>query len=527
MMPPSSTFHSRIPWRTGVRGAVAWALLMGATAAADAQARRSLTLEEALSLAEATSEQVTIAEAGVNRAESAEQRVRSERRPQLSSALSYDRTLDSEFRGLFDSAGGPTCDPLSVNPAASLTDRVSELERAYDCQPASSPFGDGSSDLPFGQDNAYRLNLTLSQSLFTGGRLPAQERQAALGRRTADLGLTSTRAQVSYDVSQAYYDAALSDRLVAIAEETLAQANRTYEQTRAQREAGRQSEFDLLRAQVARDTLRPQLIQRRAARDLAHLRLKQLLELPAETQLDLVARLDDDVLPPPERFAPKLAEATGGAESALVGGRLALSQLQNEVSVREAAIDVVRAQRWPSVSLNSSYGRVGYRGYPTWPRTNWTVGASVSMPLLTGGRIKADEASARADLDETRARLKLAEELAQLDAESARLDVASSLSAWQATADTIQQAQRAYEIAELRYREGLSTQLELSDARLLLEQAQVNRALAARNVQVARARLALLPDLPLAATGGAVSQVLQTAAAPMPTAAQTTAGAQR
>ncbi|MGE3842810.1 MAG: TolC family protein [Vicinamibacterales bacterium] len=526
MMPPSSNSHTRIPWRTGVRGVVAWALVTGATVAAHAQVRRPLTLDDALALAEATSEQVTIAEAGVNRAESAEQRVKSERKPQLSSALSYDRTLDSEFRGLFDSGGEPTCDPLTVRPDASLADRVGELERAYDCQPASSPFGSGGNDLPFGQDNAYRLNLSLSQSLFTGGRLAAQERQASLGRRSADLGLTSTRAQVSYDVSQAYYDAALSDRLVAIAEETLAQADRTFEQTRAQREAGRQSEFDLLRAQVARDTLRPQIIQRRAVRDLAHLRLKQLLELPADTQLDLVARLDDDVLPPPERFAPGLADAATAGVSK-VGGRLALSQLQNDVSVREAAIDVVRAQRWPSVSLNSSYGRVGYRGYPTWPRTNWTVGASVSMPLLTGGRISAEEASARADLDETRARLKLAEELAQLDAESARLDVASSLAAWQATADTIQQAQRAYEIAELRYREGLSTQLELSDARLLLEQAQVNRALAARNVQVARARLALLPDLPLTTAAGVVSQALQAAATPVQTAAQTTAGAQR
>ena len=48
----------------------------------------------------------------------------------------------------------------------------------------------------------------------------------------------------------------------------------------------------------------------------------------------------------------------------------------------------------------------------------------------------------------------------------------------------MQQAARAYEIAELRYREGLSTQLELSDSRLLLAQAQVNRARAARDLQI-------------------------------------------
>ena len=67
---------------------------------------------------------------------------------------------------------------------------------------------------------------------------------------------------------------------------------------------------------------------------------------------------------------------------------------------------------------------------------------------------------------------------------------------WQASASTVQQATRAYEIAELRNREGLSTQLELADSRLSLEIAQANRAQAGRDVQVARARVALAHALP-------------------------------
>ena len=61
----------------------------------------------------------------------------------------------------------------------------------------------------------------------------------------------------------------------------------------------------------------------------------------------------------------------------------------------------------------------------------------------------------------------------------------------------MEQAARAYDIADLRFREGISTQLELLDARLVLQSAQVNRAQAARDVQVSRARVSLLPDLPL------------------------------
>jgi hypothetical protein len=64
----------------------------------------------------------------------------------------------------------------------------------------------------------------------------------------------------------------------------------------------------------------------------------------------------------------------------------------------------------------------------------------------------------------------------------------------------------------VRYKEGISTQLELNDARILLEQAVTNRALAARNLQVARVKLALLPDLPLQTTGATQSQAQSQAA---------------
>jgi outer membrane protein TolC len=57
----------------------------------------------------------------------------------------------------------------------------------------------------------------------------------------------------------------------------------------------------------------------------------------------------------------------------------------------------------------------------------------------------------------------------------------------------------------VRYRNGVSTQLELTDARLLLQQAEANRAIAARDLQVARARVALLPDLPLGGTAAAAA----------------------
>ena len=491
-------------------GMVALAAQMSAAAAAQpAAGPRLLTLDEAVAIAEKRNEQVQIAEAGVARADSAQLRARSEWLPQVSASASYDRALASEFEGIFDAAG-PSCIPFTVNPQAPLGDRVAEIERALrDCPPTGNVFGGGGEGdddgaaLPFGRANTYRANLAVAQNLFTGGRLTAQREQARLGRENAGLMLASTRAQVALDVTQAYYEAVLGDRLVTIAVETLAQAERTAEQVRQQREAGRAAEFDLVRAQVARDSQRPEVIRRRNARDLAYLRLKQLLDLPLTVDLRLDANLEDAVLPAPaQRFAAAIASAE--APAATEQPRTAVAQAQNIVQQNAAAIRVARAQRLPSVSVSSSYGRVAYpsglSGFADW-RTNWTVGIAAQVPLFTGGRIRADELTARANLAETQARLQLTRELATLDDAAARLELANARAALESTRGTVDQARRAYEIAELRYREGVSTQLELTDARLLLQQAQGNQAQAARDVQIARVRLALLPELPLAAGG--------------------------
>ncbi|RPJ84662.1 MAG: TolC family protein, partial [Acidobacteria bacterium] len=271
----------------------------------------SLTLQQAVELAEARSEQIAIARAGVGRAEGELIRTRAGLCPQLDATASYDRTLATEFEGVFGGSSGPPCDPFTLRPDAPLGDRVAEIERAIDCGAIGNPFAGAADgvDLPFGQRNIYRVNLTFSQNLYTGGRIAAQRGLANAARRLAGVGLTSARAQAVLDATTAYYDAALSDRLVAIAESGLRQATATLEQVELSRQAGRLPEFELLRARVARDNQRPVLLRTEAQRILAYLRLRQLLHLPDTAPLQVDANLDDPVLPPAPVFAELLARA--------------------------------------------------------------------------------------------------------------------------------------------------------------------------------------------------------------------------
>jgi outer membrane protein TolC len=475
------------------------------TPAAGAQ----LSLDDALRMAESQSEAVGIARAGQKRAEGQRLQARSQYFPQIYGSAGYTRTLKSQYSSLSGGAEPDTTRPASPAPPcedyllgqdASIADRVAALETASKCVSGLNPFAAFSS-LPFGQANQYQLGLSVSQNLFSGGRVSAQNEAAQAGKRSADIELTAQRAQNILDVTQAYYDAALADRLVSITESSFNQTENVLKQVQLNRNVGNVSEFELLRAQVTRDNQRPLLIQRRSDREVAYLRLKQLLNIPLEQSVALTTPIDNvDNLPAGIRVAGLKVTSAEDPDTTAVN-RAAVRQASEAVRAQQQLVRVARAQRIPSLSFSSQYGAVAYplNGLPGSNdfRYNWTVGISASLPLFTGGRIRGDELIAQANLAEARSRLQQVTEFASLDSRVAINALNQARSAWEASRGTSEQASRAYQIAEVRYREGISTQLELNDSRILLEQATVNRALAARNYQIARIKLALLPNLPL------------------------------
>jgi outer membrane protein TolC len=474
-------------------------------------------------MAEGQSEAVRIARAGLQRAQGQKIQARSQFLPQIYGSGSYTRTLKSQYSGsgltsavdtTTPAAPAPPCDDYLLDPSASVADRLAGLEQASRCASGLNPFAAFSS-LPFGQANQYNLGLSFSQNLFSGGRIAAQNQAAAAGQRSAGIELTAQRAQNILDVAQAYYDAALADRLVSIADASFTQTENVLRQVQLNKDVGNVSEFELLRAQVTRDNQRPQVIQRRSDREVAYLRLKQVLNIPLEQSVRLTTSIDDvSGLPEGIRMAG-LSVTSPEAPDTAASNRAAVRQAGEAVRAQQELLRVAKSQRLPSLSLTSQYGGVAYpkSGLPGSGdfRTNWTVGVSTQIPIFTGGRIRGDEIIAQANLAESRARLQQVREFASLDARVALNALNQALSAWEASKGTSEQAARAYTIAEVRYREGISTQLELNDSRILLEQSTANRALAARNLQIARLKLALLANLPLqSGTSAQSSQQQQT-----------------
>jgi outer membrane protein len=458
----------------------------------------ALSLDDALRLGATVSHTVKSAEAGVLRARGGQYQARSQYLPQVNGSLAFQRLLQSQYAAI----SGPSA-PDTTSGSGSGGGSGS-----------SSSGGVKSLEKIFAAPNTMILGVTLSQNLFTAGRLSAAAQGAASARTSADIGLDAARAQVSLDVAQAYFNAVASAKLVEIEDSTLAQAERTLQQTTVSRQVGAAAEFDLLRARVARDNQRPVVIQAKSNRDIAFLRLRQLLGIPLAQPLALTTSIRDDgvadSVPRPLQLNQPIvlpAGERGLIPDTSVGHRSSVRQAEANITAQEYALRAARWERLPSAQLSSTYQRFGYPPdaglaqnlfstfYP-----NWTVSFGLSVPLFLGGKLTGDRMVAEANLAEARQSLDQVKELAALDARTALAQLEEADASYAASVGTDTQAARAYQIAEVRFQEGISTQVELQQSRTQYEQARLNRVLAARDLEVARLRVALLKDLPVGST---------------------------
>lgn len=472
-----------------------------------------LSLPAAITRALEESEEVQLARSQVALAGAQIEAARSAILPQLNANLGYTRTLESVFASAGQQPALPDSLQFDPDPSLPLEERVAYLE---DRTPfaAMGALGGLFGDLPFGREHAYTMALSGSQLLYSGGRAGAALNIARDYRSASLAGLAQQEAQTQLEIRSAYYQALLAQEVASIAEAALEQAQAFYEHETLRYQAGQASELDMLRAEVERDNLEPQLVQGRNAADLAMLNLKRLVNLPLSQPVRLTTPLEVPEITEEELVLP--------SEELVRAQQAALEALEDQVSIRNEQVRIARGAFLPSISLSTAYARQLYPSGPfefndPW-RTDWTVSLQVSVPIFSGFQRMAELSQARVELDRTRLQLAQAREGMQMQYEQARGEKERALSAMQARQRTVDIAERVHDLTVLRYERGLATQLEVSDARLSLLQARTNLAQAISDFYTADA--GQVSTVPLSGAGASAAA----GAAPRPAATQGQAG---
>ncbi len=324
--------------------------------------------------------------------------------------------------------------------------------------------------------NFFNTGISFSQLLFDFGQNLSALRAALAESEAAAADLDTQRANVVFQVQQAYFALLASQQLVRVAEEGVRQSRRHLELAQARLEVGLAPPLDVTRqrSQLANNELN--LLRAHNNVRLGRETLGNALGLEEEPRFDI----EDVPLPVLPQFDPELLVQRAYEQ------RPELASLRAQQRAAQERISFLEKSHLPTVQGSGQYEWSG-ADYPL--QSNWNVGAAVTMPLFSGGLVVAQTAEAKARAEELEAEaLGLQRDIA-LEVRQALLRAGEAQESFRVAERAVEEAQANFTLAEGRYETGVGSVIELTDAQALLLSARGQLVQSVQNLHTSLASL--------------------------------------
>jgi outer membrane protein TolC len=447
--------------------ALAGFLLLRAAPVGLAQAAPALTLEEASRLAQSSSETIRVRELAVQKSRLAVNEAGARALPHV------DFQVSSSYL---------------VNPPTGYTVKAGSLGG-----PPLLPFRVPLQDITVGAQlhDYFSVAASLSQPLYTWGKIRSAVDAAALQLESAGTDLVSQRRTIERDVRRAYFSALLAGqsetvlRRIADSAAMIAVDRQTaFEQGTLTREA-------VLEAQSRRAQIDARLIEAGQSRATARESLGVLTGLDA-SGVELAGEFPDT--------APLLDEQALRVRARSASTEIAASRNKQARALKKLAIEQGGSILRPDVSLDVSLGATGQEDLPyagwQWNNDTWNldlvITVGVKMSVFDGMESAARIGQAEKDAEMAGQALQQEEKLTRLAVRSA-VDAAVK-----AEADLREKkAQEEYAAERLKNAQvsldnGISSREDLHGAEILLGTSQLDRLLAQFTLEESLADIARL-----------------------------------
>ncbi|HEX2636052.1 MAG TPA: TolC family protein [Gemmatimonadales bacterium] len=419
---------------------LAWVLTCSPLAAQE----RTVTLPEAIRLAERTQPAVVQARAGV------------------ATAAAQRRNAWGAFLP-------------SVTAGSSASEFFSEGANRID--PLTGLLTSGNSS-----NRSLTTSLSASVDLFTGFRRGAELQAARAGEDEAGASLVDARFQQALTTTNQFFDALAAAQLVGVREASVRRAEEQLKVSIAKLQAGSATRSDSLRSLVTLGNTRLDLIQSRTDLATAEAGLARLVGEVGRVQAAddssfhrMVAAVDTQALrSEAEARSPRIQSAVASARAA------------------SADIRAARSAYWPSLTLGANTGWNASRANDYTFFNQRQVSLQLSWNLfnrfdrelaITQREASYEFAEATAEDERRAVQAELTQRLAELDAARSKIDI---------TQTSVVAATEDLRVQQERYRLGASTIVDVLTSQEALDQAEVNVVTARFDYLRARAQIEAL-----------------------------------
>jgi outer membrane protein TolC len=344
--------------------------------------------------------------------------------------------------------------------------------------------------LPVGNGKTVEISTVQALSSSAQASLvqpvwPPQRWRAPVAAARANVGaaeetLNRTLEQTVFLTRQAFYQYATAQELVQVAQDAVNVAKGQLTLAQRNVEAGIAARIDVVQAEASVADAEVNLVRAKNNSDIARAGLALQLGLPAGTAVGIVAPKPGDL--------PAAPADTEALVATALKQRPDLQLINYRRAQVKANIDIIRLVQMPMFNLQANYTKNITQG-GLFGTEGVTVVGVAQVNLYNGGKTQAEVAAAR-------------EQLAQLDTAAQQTTLGITFDVRQAWVNLVtareqyKDAQRqfaaadeALRISRIRYENGMGIQLEVDQAQLRRNQAQVVLAQASLQAKVAAAQL--------------------------------------
>ena len=331
--------------------------------------------------------------------------------------------------------------------------------------------------------NSFSVGLAISSwEIDFFGRIASLKEQALAQYLATEEGRNAAQVSLVAAVANGWLNLLADEELLELSRQTLASREESIRLTKMRLDAGVASELDYRQAESLAQAARATLAQQQRQRALDENALGLLLgqPLPDDIRASLAgSRLDNN--------APAMAELPAGLPSDLLIRRPDIRQAEQLLVAANANIGAARAAFFPRISLTAQAGTASGELSGLFKSGSWgfTIAPSLLLPIFDAGRNQANLESAQAARAIALAQYEKAIQTAFREVSDALAGQATLREQAQALQQQVQAEAARLQLADLRYRNGVASHLDLLDAQ---------RSLFAAQQGVVQARLAQLQN---------------------------------
>ena len=333
-------------------------------------------------------------------------------------------------------------------------------------------------EIKVGRDNSINASASASMPIVNASLWESLKLSGIDVEMAVEQARSSKIAMVK-QVKQAFYAVLLAQASHDVMSQVYENAQKNYEKTLQRFNVGKVSEVERLRAQVAMLNAEPNVSSAENAVLLATWQLKAVMGIALDTEVEVVGDLND--------YASALLTPYVSEDD--IRNNSSLLQFDIQDRMLESTIRMQKKQYLPTLAanINYNYSAMGDEELRWFPSS--TAALSLSIPVFDGFQKHYNIKQSKVTRNMLALQRQDTERNLRIAIRNYNDQMALCVKNYEAANATVEIAQKSYDISAKMYEVGKATLVELNDAQLALQQAQLTQAQAVYNFMVTKASL--------------------------------------